>query len=251
MKHSKKNQKATPASSNIAPTLLIGLCVLCFAGCGIDSIDDDGFGRVRSTGGYGAIDGISGFVHVLKSRGLNVRQSSRISPQIERYDTIIWAPNRIFPPSDAAIERLERWIDNGRGGRQVIFIGPGFRSRQLLDKKQIELADNENLERAVRRYQEKVIKGRFRPGNHYWYGSGDGESCDWYELTQIENERIKNISGPWAEGESADELELYSGILDFTIPTEIQPAPAAEKNDDDDENYVCLLYTSPSPRDRG
>ena len=71
MKHSKKNQKATPASSNIAPTLLIGLCVLCFAGCGIDSIDDDGFGRVRSTGGYGAIDGISGFVHVLKSRGLS------------------------------------------------------------------------------------------------------------------------------------------------------------------------------------
>ena len=239
MKHSKKNQKATRASSNIAPTLLIGLCVLCFAGCGIDSIDDDGFGKVRSTGGYGAIDGISGFVHVLKSRGLNVRQSSRISPQIERYDTIIWAPNRIFPPSDAAIERLERWIDNGRGGRQVIFIGPGFRSRQLLDKKQIELADNENLERAVRRYQEKVIKGRFRPGNHYWYGSGDGESCDWFEMTKIENEPIKNISGPWADGESADELELYSGIYDFEIPTDIQPAPASEtKDNDDDENYV-------------
>ena len=233
-------QAVTPAgvcrslSRYLLPVLV--LCILCLTGCGIDNIDDDGFGRVRSTSGYGAIDGISGFVHLLKSRGLNVRQTSRISPQIERYDTIIWAPNRDVPPSDAAIERLNRWIENGRGDRQVIFIGPGFRSRKLLDKKQIELADDESLERAVRRYQEKLIQGNFRRGAHYWIGSGDGQECDWYQLTEIEDDRINKISGPWAATVSADELELYSGIYDFEIPADLKPAAAAGPGDSDEDS---------------
>ena len=226
-------RNTTMAKPKAAVCLALCLFLICFAGCGLGSIDDDGFGRIRNNNGYGAIDGISGFVHLLKARGLNVRQSSRISPQIERYDTIIWAPNRDHPPSDAAIERLERWIKDGRGGRQVVFIGPGFRSRKLLDKKQIEIADDENLERAVRRYQEKQIQDNFRTGFYYWYGGGDGETCDWYELTEIENEPIEEVSGEWADGYSADELELYSGIYDFKIPANLQPAPASETNDDD------------------
>ncbi len=220
-------------------SLMLCLLLICVAGCEIDDIDDDGFGRIRSNSGYGAIDGISGFVHMLKSRGWNVRQSSRISPQIERYNTIIWAPNRDLPPSDAAIERLERWVKDGSGDRRVVFIGPGFRSRKLLDKKQIELADDENLERAVRRYQEKQIQGRFKPGSYFWYGGGDGKDCDWYELTEIESEPVENVSGPWAVGIPTDELELYCGIYDFKIPADLRPLVDSRKNDDiDDENYI-------------
>ena len=223
------------ARLSFQPLLNLVLCLLliCALGCDIDNIEDDGFGKIRSTSGYGAIDGISGFVHLLKSRGLNVRQSGRISPQIERYDTIIWAPNRDRPPSAAAIDRLERWIQDGDSDRRVVFIGPGFRSRKLLDKKQIEIADDETVERAVRRYQEKVIQGKFQSGPNFWFGGGDGETCDWYELTEIQSTPIKRISGPWAVGRSADELELYSGNYDFKIPADLQPSSDSSANAND------------------
>ena len=223
------------APLSFPPLLTLALCLLliCFVGCGIDNIDDDGFGKIRSTSGYGAVDGISGFVHLLKSRGLNVRQSGRISPQIERYDTIIWAPNRDLPPSAAAIERLERWIQDGYSDRRVVFIGPGFRGRKLLDKKQIELSDDETVERAVRRYQEKLIHGKFQPGVNFWFGSGDGKTCDWYELTEIQSTPIKKVSGPWAVGRSADDLELYSGKYDFKIPADLKPSSDSPTNAND------------------
>lgn len=234
MKVSLKTNACGRTTSLIAlVSFTLGLLVVGFVGCGIDSVDDDGFGRIRSSHGYGAIDGISGFVHLLKERGLNVRQSSRISPQIERVDTVIWAPNRDLPPSAAAIERLERWAQDGPGDRRVIFIGPGFRSRKLLSKKQIELADDETLERTIRRYQEKQIQGKFQPRGRYWYGGGDGEVCDWYELTEIENEPIKEIAGPWADGKLADQTELYSGIYDFKIPTDLQPVSHTNSNGGD------------------
>lgn len=239
MKHLKirssvgKHKTATGSLTILA--LALCLLLICGTGCGIEPTDEDGFGRIRSNSGYGAIDGISGFVHMLKSRGLNVRQSSRISPQIERYDTIIWAPNRDVPPSDAAIERLERWVDDWQSDRRVVFIGPGFRSRKLLAKKQVELADDDNLERAIRRYQEKQIQGRFESGFSFWHGSGDGEVCDWYELTEIENERIKNVSGPWTEGRSADEFDLYCGNYDFKIPASLQPMPVSQTNNADQD----------------
>jgi len=233
--------KQLPNTINRPTALVLTLCLTLIGvlGCGMDVGDDDGFGRVRSTsGGYGTIDGISGLVYLLKSRGLNVRRSSRISPQIERYDTIIWAPDRADPPSEAAIERLERWVDDGYGGRRVVFIGPGFRSRKLLVKKQIQLADGEELERSIRRYHEKLIQNDFDFGNRSWLGNSDGEKCDWYELTLIDNQRIKSISGPWSVGHSGDELELYTGTYDFKIPTKLQPTSASGDHNDDGENYV-------------
>jgi|GEM_PF-1336018 len=220
-------------------TMLI-LLLIYFVGCGNDVGDDDGFGRVRSTSGYGAVDGISGFVHLLKSRGLNVRQSSRISPQIERYDTIIWAPDRASPPSASAIERLQRWIDDGYGARRIVFIGPGFRSRKLLEKKQISLAKGEDLERSIRRYQEKLIHRDFGFGPRHWPRNANGEGCEWYELELIDNQPIKSISGPWSNGLAADELELYTGIYNFEIPTNLQPAPGSDE--DDDETYIDNDY---------
>lgn len=208
-------------------------------GCQFENLEDDGFGRVRSNSGYGAIDGISGFVHLLELRDLKVRQSGRISPLIERYDTIIWAPNRDLPPSDAAIERLQSWVNEGRNDRRLIFIGPGFRSRNLLNKKQIELADDENLERAIRRYNEKLMRYDY----NYYFGYADEQTCKWYEVTEIENEPITNISGPWSSGLPTNEMEIYTGIYDFRIPNELQPISNSANREDSDDDRATVLLT--------
>ena len=209
-------------------SLLVCIVLFCFTGCDFEGLDEDGFGRVRSTSGYGTIDGISGFVHILKSRGLDVRQASRISPQIERYDTIIWAPDRAAPPSQKAVKRLERWVKDGQWGRRVVFIGPGFRSRKLLDKQQVALAKDELLERAIRRYHEKLIRSDYDFRINYWLGGADGEKCDWYELKSIDDQPIKNVSGTWSDGIKSSELNLYTGIYDFKIPADLKPSPATD-----------------------
>jgi len=225
-----KLHQSIPESSvaKICCAVFIAMLFTACTGCEVANIDDDGFGRIRSNSGYGAIDGISGFVHLLESRGLDVRQSSRISPVIERYNTIVWAPDRVLPPSKAAIKRLKTWVNDGYASRRLIFIGPGFRSRKLLDQKQIELAGDENLERAIRRYNEKLI--RYPHPYHYRYV--EEESCDWYDLTRIDNQPIKTITGPWSNSLSTGETELYTGIYDFKIPSEIRPknSPSTSPN---------------------
>ena len=202
--------------------LLLAIFV-CLTGCGFEGMDDDGFGRIRSNSGYGTIDGISGFVHILKSRGLDVNQSSRISPLIERYDTIIWAPDRQIPPSDRAIERLQQWVDGGLSDRRLIFVGPGFRGRKLLDKKQIELADDAEKERAIRRRNEKLIET-----NYFRFSmSVNYEDCKWYEIKRIANQSISQVTGPWSKDIPTDELEIYTGNYDFQIPTDLKPKRSA------------------------
>ena len=217
-----KNVRRGPSSLPMMVLLLIVIS-LFLTGCDFDVTDDDGFGRVRSNNGYGSIDGISGFVHLLKSRRLNVRQSSRISPLIERYKTIIWAPDRHLPPSKKAIERLEQWADEGLGDRRLIFVGPGFRSRKLLEAKQIELADDAVKERAVRRRNEKLIEF-----DYYGYSNTvNSGSCDWYNLKKIKNQLVSDIEGPWSDDIPTDQLEIYTGTYDFNIPTNLKPDPTA------------------------
>ena len=184
-----------------AATLKLTMCLLLAAlviGCSESgpgsgyTQEDDGFGKIRSNSGYGTIDGISGFVHLLKENGLSVRQSSRISPRIDRYQTIIWAPDRDQAPRKEATDRLEQWVADGYGSRRLIFIGPGFRSRKLLDKKQVEIAQGENLERAQRRYSEKIIRYDY----DYWIGLIEGAACDWYDLSASENKLVKKAFWP-------------------------------------------------------
>ena len=217
-----RNDYQRQAAIGTVAILLITLSI-CLTGCQFEGMDDDGFGRIRSNSGYGSIDGISGFVHLLKSRELDVNQSSRISPLIERYETIIWAPDRLYPPTDKAIERLQRWVDDGPGHRRLIFIGPGFRSRKLLDKKQVELANGEEKERALRRLSEKLIEFDYRR----YYDSLDSESCEWYKLEKIENRPIIEVTGPWSDDIPVDQLEIYTGNYDFKIPTDLKPKRSA------------------------
>lgn len=201
---------------------VVGFAVMV-SGCGLEGGEDDGFGKIRSDSGYGTVDGISGFVHLLKQRGKSVRTSTRISPLIERYDTILWAPDREMPPSEAAITRLEQWVNDGYGERVLIFIGPGFRGRQWLDKKQIEIASGDDLEKTVRRYNEKLIRRQYWGGN-YW-NQADGEECRWYELTSISDRPIQTLSGRWSEGVADVETELYSGTYEFSIPANLKSLP--------------------------
>ena len=217
-----KNERDSQSAFRTMALLLLAIS-LCSTGCQFEGTDEDGFGRVRSNSGYGTIDGISGFVHLLKSRGLNVRQSSRISPLIERYETIIWAPDRQYPPTAKAIERLQRWVDDGSNYRRLIFVGPGFRSRKLLVSKQIDLAKDEEKERAVRRRSEKLIESDF----YRYFNSMNVESCEWFELTKIENQPIANVTGPWSEDVPSDQLEIYTSDFEFKIPPDLKPDASA------------------------
>lgn len=201
------------------------LVAVIVSGCDLENGEDDGFGKIRSDSGYATVDGISGFVHLLKQRGFSVRTATRISPLIERYNTILWSPDREMPPTEKAIDRLEQWVNGGSEPRALIFIGPGFRGRQWLDKKQLEMASDEMLEKSIRRYSEKLIGGRYQ--RRYFWGQASGERCRWYELASIDDRPIRRLEGPWSEGLADGTTEVYSGTYEFRIPAALNPSASS------------------------
>ena len=114
--------------------LIVALLFATTSGCRKEtdygSFND--YGKIHGQdAGYASVDGLSVLITLLRSDGRTVRRAPRISPLIDRFDTIVWCPNRTIPPSDEVIDRLETWLAEGHY-RSIIFVAPGFRGKNTI-----------------------------------------------------------------------------------------------------------------------
>lgn len=240
--------------------------------------DSDGYGRTRGGDwGFANIDGISGFVHLMKERGMDVRHAQRITPSIDRYHTILWCPNRNDPPSDAACRRLQKWLAQD-SSRRLIYVAGGYRGRMTLMQKQLELAkkqseaksgagaeggneiaeadqaDQKNqadrqeqsghYERMLRRMNEVMVNEGINDGA--WFGDTpsflniqyyDEGTCPWYSQTAISDTPVKRFSGPWSDRFRGGKAQWNSGHL------KIDPAETVSVESFDEDFYTPDLGT--------
>ena len=80
------------------------------------------YGKIRDKSAGTSVNGVSVLADILRDQGHSVARYGRLSPRIERYDTLIWFPENKNCPSDEAVEYLEQWLNNGYQ-RTLIYVG--------------------------------------------------------------------------------------------------------------------------------
>ena len=189
------------------------------------SFDDYGkeYGR---DAGYASVDGLSIFLEMIRSDNRKVHLAKRISPLIDRFDTVVWCPNRRVPPSEAVIQRLEQWLDEG-STRSIIFVPPGFRGQAEFKKRQLDLVADEKLENenALRRYNEYLnqtgnMEFDLSSSFHYFYQDVEGQ-CKWFSQSSQIDQPITEIDGTWSHVLEASQADLRTGDLEVKIEDDL------------------------------
>ena len=225
---------------HLSLALLIGIST----GCGVLEETDYGsfndYGKIHGqSAGYASVDGLSGLITLLRNDGRTVRGAPRISPLIDRFDTIVWCPNRVPPPSSQVIDRLELWLSEGNH-RSIIFVTPGFRGESTLMKQQLAMVPNSapEKENAIRRYNEYLsVEHPSRYENRYSFmmtsQSGEGE-CKWFIQEDGVDEKITKVDGRWSDMITIEDTNLHTGSLRLKVKDDLENAQAPSGNAYDD-----------------
>ena len=193
---------------DLGRSIILGIALLLAAMTGCEETDYGSFndyGKIHGLdAGYASVDGLSGLITLLRNEGRTVRRAPRISPLIDRFDTIVWCPNRLTPPSDEVIDRLELWLSEGNY-RSIIFVAPGFRGKNTLMKQQLAMVPNSgpDKENAIRRYNEHLSEQTFSRYDDRFQFMVPGEpvdgECKWFTQDAGVDEKITTISGQWSD----------------------------------------------------
>ena len=105
MKHTKATHRPMRRSLAIACTLLLA------AGCAEEGLDVRYGSRQPILGGDTSVNGTGVLAEMFRRGGHEIGSITRLTPRAGRAaDVIIWMPNDLTPPSQAAVEWLENWL---------------------------------------------------------------------------------------------------------------------------------------------
>ena len=205
--------------------MLLALACLLPIGCGSQSLDTT-YGRRRGGNGAESINGTRVFAQMFRQAGYRVSTWTRLSPKIEDFDTIVWAPNSFTPPSEEEREYLEGWLGN-EPGRTLIYIGRDYDAEVDYWNTVLPLAPpdqvmeiNRRLARAQSRHSEARAK---MPDEEYarWFITRRGQG-------RREGSELK--SGPGASVDDSDWVRdidvskthvVFEGRLDAPLPSDV------------------------------
>ena len=229
--------------TNFSRLFVIGVSLLLATttGCALFEETDYGsfgdYGKIHGQdAGYASVDGLSGLATLVRNSGRTLRRAPRITPLIDRFDTVIWCPNRVTPPSDDVIDRLERWLSEG-SYRSIVFAAPGFRGKHSLKKQQLELIPDSSPEKenAIRRYNEHLVDDRFGRYEGDMFnssfqillaGADEGE-CKWFTQEAAFDEKITAFKGDWSNTFSIEDADLHTGNLKLNLKDDLEDAKSA------------------------
>lgn len=164
------------------------------------------YGKLRGNSGGTSVNGVSVLADMLREQGHTVARYGRLSPKIERYETLVWFPANKNCPSDEAVERLEQWLDNGYQ-RTLIYVGYDFAGEVDYYRLLVNQTEGEQKERAMRALAEAQMQEDARLYNDVsddWRvmfagGKPTDDSCRWFDLEIDPRKRSNHIDGPLAE----------------------------------------------------
>ncbi len=148
---------------------------------------------------------------MLRENGFRVKRYRKISPRLNRYNTIVWFPNDQDCPSSEATDALENWLTEGYL-RTLIYVGRDYDAEVDLYQHLLEDGgqDSEGIYRLLAEARLKQDQRRRRRLD----GDEDRQKCDWFELSPLLRRKAIKMSGPWAEnvnGQSAN-IELSTWL---------------------------------------
>ena len=164
------------------------------------------YGKVRGKSAGTSVNGVSVLADMLRDRGHSVARYGRLSPKIERYDTLIWFPQNKNCPSNEAVARLEQWLDNGYQ-RTLIYVGYDFAGEIDLYRQLVDQAKGEQKERVMRALAEAQMQEddrRYGDESDDWRitftgGKPTDTRCRWFELEIDRRNTSDDLDGPLTE----------------------------------------------------
>jgi hypothetical protein len=172
---------------------------------------DDTYGRRRGYQVQTSVNGTAVLAEMFQAYGRPVSTITELSPRVERYETIVWAPNSFEAPGENVVAFIRNWLQS-KSGRTLIYIGRDFDAApsywQYLAS-QTAPADQEEYNRRWAAAQARVHAEQAR--------LPEEQTSEWFTLLgQVRRRRIDSLDGPWAEGIDVAKTEIdLAARLDF------------------------------------
>jgi hypothetical protein len=162
------------------------------------------YGRRRGTEVASSVNGTAVLADLYRRQGRRVGTVVRFSPALDRYQTVIWAPDDFAPPDKTHRDYLETWLTNG-SGRTVVYIGRDYDAAVDYWQRIAADAPPEQADEVVRRQAE--ARARFEAERS---AMPIKEDAQWFAVSRDDPpQAIESLSGPWAEGIDAKETALH------------------------------------------
>jgi len=203
--------------------LLAALLVACWTAVGCQQSDVESlsteYGKINGVEGGVSLNGTSVLADMFSIRGFRVKRRSKISPRIERYQTLVWFPDTRACPDPEVTDAINTWLDNGYD-RTFIYVGRDYNARSDYLYDVFDQAPLDQKEELLRRLAESDMEHDTLGDDEFWW-KDDLESCDWFDRVEGPRWKTKDISGSMVDfvKESAEVESAEVEVSDMLVPT--------------------------------
>jgi hypothetical protein len=197
--------------------LLVGLlCLASTAGCDRRTKLNTEYGKINGSKGSDSLNGVSILAKMFEERGLKVKRRTRISPRINRYDTIVWFPDDYSCPSEEAVEALNTWLDDD-SRRTLIYVGRDYDAQTDYMNAVKASAPVEEKEELLRQIAEgKYAQDDNDAGGMFPWFDQDLTTCEWFEQEKVQRrkaETVTNYRDPTSKESELANVELSTVLV--------------------------------------
>ena len=206
----------------VLSVLLLVFLVALLAGCQANPGKEveTGYGRLSGSGYRNSVNGTAALADILEAMGKSVDKTTRLSPRINRYDTIVFFSQDRSPPSQKVIDRIDTWLSEGYF-RTFIYVGRDFDAEVDYWQTMVEHPDDSVKAHARRRLAHAMAaQDQARHGiQTNWNMIGNvmeppPTDCDWFQATSQADETATTLEGPLSAGVNVSESHLpYHTLL--------------------------------------
>ncbi len=177
--------------------MLAGLVMLGLVGC-VDSRTAElktEYGQVSKE--PTSINGLSILAEKIKQRGASVAVRRKISPMIDRFETVFWFPKDRNCPSESAVTALQEWLEFDPN-RTLVFVGGNYDAKTDYLRQVYQSTPVTEREELLRQLAEKKTLARFE-NNPFGYWVAPETECDWFSVKLQPGLVSDELAGPLAD----------------------------------------------------
>ncbi len=188
---------------------LLGCCMTTFlvlTGCDTrPTTVDTQYGRLTGAKYRNSLNGTRIFAEMLKSTNKKVDRYGRLTPKIDKYNTIVFFPSDRSAPNQETVDRLETWLRDG-WNRTLIYVGRDFDAEIDYWKEMLDHPDESQKAHARRRLAQAMAdqdQNRCSTSTAWTVTTSPYPAtldCDWFTSTQLSDRSATSLDGPLAKG---------------------------------------------------
>lgn len=198
-------------------SLMIGCLLIPGCKTNIEDLKTE-YGKISGTEGGLSINGTSVFADMFSARGFRVKRRSKISPRINRYQTLVWFPDSRSCPDPEVTQAIDTWLDDGYD-RTFIYVGRDYNARADYLNKAMQQAPLAEKEELLRRLAETDLDHDTIWDDQFWW-KDDLKTCDWFDRVDGLRSKMDQLSGPLTNNVSESaEIEISDMLVAAGDPT--------------------------------